>query len=83
MSEQQTVWMVGRAEDPGGVPCTDRDTARGYAEIRHVEDEYNGDAGEAELTWDEFDDLIDQGQYTGWTVYPTALLRPVDLSTAE
>lgn len=88
MSEQRTIWLVTRGEDPGAIPCEGEATARAYATNGWIEDEYNGDETEAVLRWDDDGELMDDsipGSYqgTGWTVSETPVIRLTDLPNAD
>lgn len=78
MTEQLTVWMATRAEDPGGIPCIDDDTARSYAEYQYLEGQHPDDTAGSVLTWD-MGCLLDRGQDTGWTFAPVPVIRPADV----
>lgn len=82
-TEAQTVWMLGRAEDPGGTPCEDRETAKAYAEKQYLDNEHHDDVADAVLTWDEHDCLNDREEDTGWWIWPAPVIRRTDLPTGR
>ncbi|WP_331726430.1 hypothetical protein [Streptomyces sp. NBC_00470] len=81
MTVPSMVWLVTRGEDPGARVAADELTGRDFAEQRWIEDEYNGDEGQARLRWDETGELIDDAlpddfQSTGWAVTEEPVIRP-------